>query len=455
MRPDEDPPSRRPLQPPDPTPTLIDGRYRIEGELGRGAMGVVHRATEVWLERPVALKVIAPALLHDTLAPMRFLREAKALASVRSQHVVQVYAFGPHRESYFYAMEYVPGRSLKDILAEHRSHGDTVPVHRALTILAQIAEGISAVHAAGIVHRDIKPSNIIIEDDTGRPVLVDFGLAAPGDDQACAMAMGTPLYMAPEQTGLCLDAPVSPRTDVYSLGCTAFEMLAGQPPFRHESTLELMRMHAERPAPRLSSIRPELAPFDEPLARAMVKRPADRYASGVDFTNDVVAAGARWRTGHLTSRPPPLPLEENGPLRVLVIESDPAFAKFVSQAVHLAFFQCDKDLRVQIINAASGDDAVERAEIEPPRLVLLDYDLPGLDAADTLSRLRAVPGAERARVVVMSRQVLSEDRWRFTVLGVRDFIGKPASFMQLVRHLSTIAERVTPGAPSTSRGAQR
>ncbi|APR84595.1 Serine/threonine protein kinase PrkC, regulator of stationary phase [Minicystis rosea] len=450
---EEDPPSRRALLPPDPAPSpaLVDGRYRIEGELGRGAMGVVYRATEEWLDRPVALKVIAPSLLDDTHAPMRFLREAKALASVRSHHVVQVYAFGPHRGSYFYAMEYVPGRSLKEILAEHRRHGDTVPVHRALTILAQIAEGISAVHAAGIVHRDIKPSNIIIEDDTGRPVLVDFGLAAPGDDRAYTMAMGTPLYMSPEQTGLRPDAPVSARTDVYSLGCTAFEMLAGQPPFRHENTLELMRMHAERPAPLLSSIRPELAAFDKSLARAMAKRPADRYASAVDLTNDLAAAGARWRTGHLTSRPPPLPLEKDAPLRVLVIEADPAFAKFVAQAVHLAFFQCDKDLRVQLIHASSGDDAIERAEIEPPRLVLLDYDLPGLDAADTLSRLRAVPGAERARVVVMSRHVLSDDRWRFTVLGVRDFMAKPASFMQLVRHISKIAERVTPSAPSTGR----
>ncbi|MFT3774538.1 MAG: protein kinase [Minicystis sp.] len=434
---------------------MVDGRYRIERELGRGAMGVVYRATEVWLDRPVALKVIAPSLLDDTNAPMRFLREAKALASVRSHHVVQVYAFGPHRGSYFYAMEYVPGRSLKEILAEHRMHGDTVPVHRALTILAQIAEGIAAVHDAGIVHRDVKPSNIIIEDDTGRPVLVDFGLAAPGDDRAYAMAMGTPLYMAPEQTGMRPETPVSPRTDVYSLGCTAFEMLTGSPPFRNEDTVMLMRMHAEAQPPLVSSIRPELASFDRPIARAMMKSPADRYASCVDLTNDLAAAGARWRTGHLTSRPPPLPSEQNAPIRVMVIEADPGLAKFVSQAVHLAFFQCDKDLRVQLVNATSGDDAVERAEIEPPSLVLLDYDLPGLDAADTLSRLRAVPGAERSRVVVMSQRALSEDRWRFTVLGVRDFVVKPTSFMALVRGISKIAERVVTGAPSTKRGAGR
>jgi serine/threonine-protein kinase len=457
---DDDPPSRRALLPPEGEPVMVDGRYRIEGELGRGAMGVVYRATEVWLDRRVALKVIAPSLLGDASAPMRFLREAKALASVRSQHVVQVYAFGPHRGSYFYAMEHVAGRSLKEILTEHRSHGDTIPVHRTLTIVAQIADGISAVHLAGIVHRDVKPSNIIIEEDTGRPVLVDFGLAAPGGDRGYAVAMGTPLYMAPEQTGMGPYTPVTPRTDVYSLGCTTFEMLTGRPPFRHEDTVELMRLHAEHPAPRVSSLRPELVPFDRPIARAMAKDPAERYPSCLDFANDLAASGARWRTGHLTSRPPPLPSEKDAPIRVLVISADQAFIRFVSQAIHCAFFDSGRDEagqapQVRIIAATSDDDAVERAEIEPPSLVLLDDDLVGLDAADALSRLRAVPGAERARVMILSSKVFPEDRWRFTVLGVRDFVSRSAAFQTLVRRIGKIAERITSGVPSTKRGASQ
>jgi serine/threonine-protein kinase len=440
------------ILPPNPQ-SLIDERYRIEGEIGRGAMGVVYRATEVWLDRPVALKVIAPSLTGDPAAALRFVREAKALASVKSQHVVQLYAFGPHRGSYFYAMEYVPGRSLKEILAEHRSHGHPIPVHRTLTIVSQIADGVAAVHASGIVHGDVKPSNIIIEDDTGRPVLVDFGLAAPGDARVYATAIGTPLYMAPEQTGYRADTPVSPRTDVYALGCTAFEMLTGRPPFKNEDVVALMKMHAETPAPALSSIRPDLAAFDRPLARALAKAPAERYASPVDFALELAAAGAKWRTGHLASRPTPMPYEQDPPIRVLVVDADAAYAKFVSQAVHLAFFQYKRDLRVQITLASSGDDAIERAEVEPPGLVLLDYDMPGADAAEVLSRLRAVPGAERARVVVLSRRILEEERWRFSVLGVRDFVAKSASFMSLVRNIQKIAERVATGAPSTKRGA--
>jgi serine/threonine protein kinase len=181
---------------------IIDGRYRVESELGRGGMGVVYVARDAWLDRPVALKVIAASWASDARATDRFQKEAKALASVRSQHVVQVYAFGPHEGSYFFAMEYVHGRSLRAIIAEHKQHNATIPVHRTLAILSQIANGISAVHAAGIIHRDVKPANIVIEDDTGRPVLVDFGLASPGDDPSQAIAMGTPQYMAPEQAGL-------------------------------------------------------------------------------------------------------------------------------------------------------------------------------------------------------------------------------------------------------------
>jgi serine/threonine-protein kinase len=238
---------------------------------------------------------------------------------------------------------------------------------------------------------------------------------------------------------------------VYAFGCVAYEMLSGRPPFRHDDVIELMRMHAEAPVPPLSSIRADLGVFDRPIARALSKSPAGRYESAVHFAGDLASAGTGWNTGHLTSRPPPLPVEKDAPLRVLVIDADPSFSKVAAQAVHLAFFQQSQDRRVQISTAKSGDDAVERAEVEPPDLVLLDYDLPGLDGAETLSRLRAVPGAERARVVVLSRRPLGEEAWRFAVLGVRHFVSKPVGFLQLVRQLSKVAERLSSGVPSTGR----
>src|SRR5262245_9203374 len=298
---------------------IIDGRYRVESELGRGGMGVVYLARDAWLDRPVALKVIAATWASDARANASFNKEAKALASIKSQHVVQVYTFGPHEGSYFFAMEFVQGKTLKAIIAEHRQHSATIPVHRTLSILTQIAAGIGDVHAAGIVHRDVKPANIVIEDDTARPVLVDFGLAAPGDDPTQAIAMGTPQYMAPEQAGLLPDKTVSPRTDVYAFGVTAFEMLTGRLPFESTDHAQLMRNHARKKAPDVSLIRPDLASFDKAIAKALAKDPADRYESCSDMTQALVNAGDRWRTGHLSSRPAPRSVRSGSGQRVLVV----------------------------------------------------------------------------------------------------------------------------------------
>jgi CheY-like chemotaxis protein len=428
--------------------TVIDGRYRIESELGRGGMGLVHLARDTWLDRALAVKMIAPLWAANSTAASSFLREAKALAFVRSQFVVQVYAFGVHEGSYFLAMEYVRGRTLRQILAEHHAHENTVPTHRALTIVTQIAEGVDAVHAAGIVHRDIKPTNILIEEDTGRPVLVDFGLAVPRDNPSVALSMGTPHYMAPEQAGAGVPgSTVGVGTDVYALGCTAFEMLTGRLPFESDDQAQLIRMHSRKPPPTPSSIRKDLAPFDAVLLRALAKDPADRYATCGAMAHDLAAAGERWSKKILTvPPPPPAPqpqlVERNRPLSVLVVDDDRVFCKFAAQAAQLAFFRYRKDLRVMVKGAGSGEEAIDRAVQEPPDLVLLDFDMPGLDGVDTLSRLRALPGGEAARVVVISGRINSSDRWRFAVLGVHDFVKKPIDFRRLVDRLEGIARRV-------------
>jgi serine/threonine-protein kinase len=400
---------------------IIDGRYRVDTEIGRGGMGVVYLAKEMWLDRKVALKIIAPTWAGNAGAAVSFHREAKALASVRSDHVVQVYSFGLHEGSYFFAMEYVHGRSLRKILAEHRAHGDTIPVTRVLTIITQIAEGI---------------------DDTGRPVLVDFGLAVPGDELSQAFSMGTPHYMAPEQTGLGpTGARVSNRTDVYALGVTAFEMLTGRLPFDGSDQNQLLRQHARKTPPLLSSIHRSLAPFDSVMARALAKDPEERFETCIAMASALAAASERMRLGHLTSRPPPMPIEVDPVLRVLVIEQDAMVRRIAGQAVALAFSQHPKNPRVMVTTLDSAEAVLERARVEPPDLVLLDYDMPGLDGTDLLSRLRATPGCERVRVVVLSGRIPREDRWRFSVLGVRDFVNKPIDLVELVQSLLGVARR--------------
>ncbi|HSO00850.1 MAG TPA: serine/threonine-protein kinase [Candidatus Nanopelagicales bacterium] len=431
---------------------VVDGRYHVESELGRGGMGIVYLAADQGLRRKVALKLIAPELGDDPEWVKALQEEAAALASIRSQHVVQVYAFGLYDGSCFFAMEYVRGRTLREILDEHRAHRASVPLHRALTIVGRLGAGLDAVHEAGIVHRDLKPDNVVIEEDTGRPVLVDFGLAVTDPTDPWAMSGGTPLYMAPEQTGFSPHGRViTPRTDVYSLGCLSFELLAGRPPFDDPSPDRVMSDHACTPPPPVSSRRPELAPLDAVFARALAKAPADRYATCAAFAQGLAAAAAAVAGPDAASAAPPISggaAEEEGARRVLVVDDDPAFRRFAIRAVQLAFYQ----ERVEIASAASGTEALVAVWRRPPHLVLLDFDLPSLDGVGTLSRLRALPRGDQARVVVLSGKLGEQDRWRFSVLGVGDFVAKPIDLEQLIDTISGIAARA--GWPARGDGAQ-
>ncbi|MDI1444438.1 protein kinase [Polyangium sp. 6x1] len=426
---------------------LVGDTYRVERELGRGGMGVVYRARDIWLDRTVALKLIAPTW-GDALAEQKLQQEAKALATLRDQHVVQVYAFGRHGSSYFFAMEYVEGRSLQAILDDYRERQSLLPQHRALTILSRIADGLDAAHARGIVHRDVKPGNIVIEEDTGRPVLIDFGIAQQSSDPDPETIEGTPIYMAPEQAGLGADGiPGGPWSDIYALGCVAFELLTGRAPYLERDVVRLLYAHRSAPVPLASSVRPELAPFDAVLSRVLAKNPADRYPSCVTFARDLVRAGSPKAAPTPSSELPPPSTRMPGenpvrPLRVLAVDDDPAFAKFAAKAAELAL----KGRSVRIHVARSGQAALDAARDEPPDLVLLDLDMPDLDGVDTLSHLRALPRGDHARVVVLSGRVGPQERWKFAVLGVREFVAKPIDLRRLVDTIDGIVERAGWGA---------
>ncbi|MGZ3476522.1 MAG: serine/threonine-protein kinase, partial [Polyangiales bacterium] len=195
----------------------------------------------------------------------------------------------------FVAMEYVRGPSLDQIIASAAAKGQWVPIDRALALIRELASGLDAVHAAGFVHRDVKPSNVLVEEGTGRPVLLDFGLARnPVRGSAKSLGAGTPWYMAPEQVD---DEEVealeiSARTDVYAFGCTAFELLTAAPPFEtcDLDALREQQLHVE--PPKASSFRPEVAPLDAPLARALAKEPDKRPDTPLELADALDAAWA-------------------------------------------------------------------------------------------------------------------------------------------------------------------
>ncbi len=426
---------------------LVDGRYVLEGELGRGAMGTVYRARDVALKRPAALKFISPDGARETKFLERFRREATALASVRHHNVVHVFTMGTHAGKPFYAMEYVEGRDLDAIVREHKSHGTMVPVYAALNILRQLALGLDAVHRAGIVHRDVKPGNVVIEDRSGRPVLLDFGLARPVERDAAnaTVTAGTAPYMAPEQIDPHNDDDeLGARTDVYGLGCTAFELLTGRPPFLADNLYAFFQKHLHEEAPWVSHFRPELAPLDPVIHKALQKSPSARYESAAAFAQALEVASLRWREVG-TPLPPPYttPPSEHPPptadarvLRVLIVDDDPMFRRIAWRAARLA----TRGRSVEVVEANSGIRALTACVERPPDLVVLDYDMPGPNGIATLSEMRALPGAARAAVLVVSSSVGDIERWRFSVLGVKDFLDKPVVFEAFVRAIQRIAE---------------
>jgi eukaryotic-like serine/threonine-protein kinase len=426
------------------TVPMIDGRYLVEREIARGGMGVVYLAQDIGLGRKVALKLVNPDVAQRPDVVDYFQREASALASVRHENVVQVYAFGTDDPApgqsdaaMFFAMEYVNGRDLDEIITEHESHGVNIPTYRALTILRQVASGLAAVHSAGIIHRDVKPGNIIIETDSGRPVLVDFGLAMPHDPKLTHAAAGSPSYMAPEQA---YGDAVGPAADVYAFGVSAFEILTGRLPFLEDTIEGQLRAHAHDDAPVLSSLRPNLRTFDRVMARMLAKDPRARYDGFASLVAAFDSAIAKWRSG--STEPAPSYPEGGGPgrgeiLRILVVDDDDSFRKVAARAAQLAFYR----RQVSVSVAKSGADALARAERAVPDLILVDLKVEGLDGVETISRLRAMPRGTETRVLVVTDRHDDAERWRFSILGVNDFFAKQAGLVELVNTITQIGER--------------
>ena len=254
--------------------------YRIEDEIARGGMGVVYRATELALERPVALKLIAPELTRDPSFRERFLRESRLAASLDHPGILPVYAAGEVDGELYLATRYVEGTDLRSLLERE---GLLAPA-RALDLVGQVADALDAAHARGLVHRDVKPGNVLV-DVSGHCYLCDFGLTKRLDAGARSMTgplAGTLDYLAPEQIRR---GEVDGRTDQYALACVLYECLSGTPPFHRETEAQTLWAHMQDdPAPLREA--PELDPV---LERALAKDPNERYEVCNELVEDARA----------------------------------------------------------------------------------------------------------------------------------------------------------------------
>src|SRR3954447_3399311 len=265
----------------DLAPGDVFAGHRIEEIAGRGGMGVVYRATELGLDRTVALKLITPALAGDPDFRARFVRESRAAASIEHPNVIPIYWAGEEQDVLYISMRWVDGQDLRDLI---RAAGAVEP-RRAAHIISQVAAGLDAAHERGLVHRDVKPANILLTAED-HAYLTDFGLTKRVADDETRLSttgglVGTAAYVAPEQI---LGQRVDARTDVYSLGCVLFHAITGRTPFAAPAEGAMLAGHLQEEPPSTGD-----KAFDAVMRRALAKDPADRYPSAGDLGRAALA----------------------------------------------------------------------------------------------------------------------------------------------------------------------
>jgi serine/threonine protein kinase len=365
----------------------LTGRYVIQRELGRGGMATVYLAEDVKLHRLVALKVLHPDL-GAALGTERFLREIDIASRLTHPNILPLYDSGEADGRLFYAMPYVEGESLRERLQCEPQ----LPVEETVAIVRAVAAALDYAHRAGVIHRDIKPENILLARDTGggpsHALVADFGIAR-ALDVACGerltatgLALGTPTYMSPEQA--VGSGRLDRRSDLYALGCVAYEMLAGAPPFTGSTAQAIMARHAVDPVPSLRTVR---ATVPEAVAcaieRALAKVPADRFATVADFADALVTdiGPPRPRRSALFSRRTRVLLGLSAAataaaLSVMMIQKRPTFAVLPSAAT----------IAILPFSAATADTSLTR--LGRDLAVTISASLDGVGGVATTDRLR-------------------------------------------------------------------
>lgn len=263
------------------------GRYRIDRQLGAGGMGVVYAATDIVLDRPVALKLVTGRLADDPEFLARFHREAEVLARLSSPHVIQIFDHGEQDARPYIATQLVGGGDLAELIALYGA----LPPAIAVDVATQLADGLTAAHAVGVVHRDLKPANVLVHSRAeARPhvYLCDFGIAqteSRGLTSTGIVVVGTRAYLAPESHQ---GQPATAQTDIYALGCVLWEMLTGRVPYAG-SDVRVGLAHVEAPVPRLPGSDPLTRQLNRILTRALAKHPAHRYPDVASMRADLAA----------------------------------------------------------------------------------------------------------------------------------------------------------------------
>lgn len=442
------------------TSIVLEGKYRLLEEIGRGAMGTVFLADDMSLKRNVAVKFLLPALSDFPECAERFRNEAIGMAAVRDNNVAQIYSYGKHGNNPYFVMEYLDGLTAENLVDAHNKRGFFIPLDEVLDILIQAVSGLVAIHRAGVIHRDIKPANIMLSGDPMRAVIMDFGLVrnVQVKDQVRVLA-GTPAYIAPELVEGKPDAERSMQTDIYSMGTAAYEILTGALPFDGSSWVEILQKHISEiplfPSERRPGI-PEA--FDHIILRAMSKPSAERYSSAKELLDELLTLediiqieeakvpsntpkrkSIVPRVSPRKSRSVP-PIDHRatptlGRGRLLVADGNPAFRSFVHRIAKAAVPGC----RIQ--SAADGQVALRLAVEFRPTVAVIDLSLPEINGFELVATLRGDPLYRGLGIVVVAERGGHRDADLLSELGVFHFLTKPVDGNTLADVLRPMLER--------------
>lgn len=388
-----------------PLGSVLGGVYELRDVLGSGSNGQVFDAHDRALNRRVAVKAAWPAI--PALAPL-LRKEAQALAAIRHPAIVTAHAMGAHDGIDYFVMEHVLGVTLDAHAKERRAVGDPLSVAESLDLLIALAEGLAAVHRAGIAHRDVKPANVLLAPGN-RVVLADLGLVLSDLDGPTRKSQGTPNYMAPESILGTIAPGAAPLVDVYALGVLAFWLLTGRLPYEARTSIEVARLHIEASIPEVTGAPPKLAFLvTEMLAKDPHGRP--QQLEGVSFRLRAMRA-ALAATKPVAST-----------FRVLVVDDDREIAKLVKLTVRAALPKADVEV------ATNARQALDLVRDKPPDLLFLDLQMPGMNGVELYMALRGERLAERCTVVAASAAAKPSDVELLYALGVARFLEKGAQF---------------------------
>jgi serine/threonine-protein kinase len=435
----------------------LAGRYRIERELGQGGMATVYLAQDVALERRVALKVLRPELA-SSLGRERFLREIEIGARLSHPNILPVQESGEADGRMFYAMPYVEGESLRQRLLRERQ----LSIPETIAIVAAVAGALTYAHQHGVVHRDIKPENILLAVGNGenagqiRPLVADFGIARALDVAraekltATGLALGTPSYMSPEQSAA--GGRIDGRSDIYSLACVAYEMLAGEPPFTGPSSQAILARHSVDPVPSLRTVRSTVpAGAEYAITRALSKVPADRFATAAEFAEALSADSA-----------PGLSSRRRMPLhRAALLLGIPAAAAAVGFGAWMlrgstpAVIAPAARIAVLPVASAAGDTGMVRLGRDLAVTVSASLDgVGGIETADRLSLVNATANRTNlsaADAAALARRLGASSMLRGTLVRAGDIVRLDLGLYS-TEGIAPLAEGITVSAHRDSIG---